>query len=410
MVIFEPFNNPLEILPLPLKLFAKLGVTQYSVDRVRLLIFNSYLLLTFFIPKFCLGYDTIPQFFRGVAEGMCGVNTCITLFCLSFKMDQMEMLLRDLKLWTDIVSITDEYKQILITLNTGIHKYTKYYFIFTNCILVAMMASSTAGVLYIYTSQTPGQTVSFPLIMEHRLYTLNAHHDLLHWFLYHMLLIPAILIMVIIYTAKAGMFFGSICFCSTLFSILALKIDRLRFLITTEQYTAELKEIIVLHQLAIRCAKLLQKILMDVMLAQFTGCVLIWCFFFYSIMISGITVEGVTVAAILLSFSMETFIFCLLGNELTIKVGLNFNKMMVDCSANSNILLPKQGEQISAAVYATDWYEQPIKIQKLIIPIIQQAQQRIGITAARFYYIDVKRYGKNLKTAYSFYLLLRDIF
>uniref|UniRef100_A0A182S5A1 Uncharacterized protein n=1 Tax=Anopheles funestus TaxID=62324 RepID=A0A182S5A1_ANOFN len=387
MVIFEPFNDPLEILPLPLKLFAKLGVTQYSVDRVRLLIFNSYLLLTFFIPKFCLGYDTIPQFFRGVAEGMCGVNTWFTLFCLSFKMDQMEMLLRDLKVWTDIVSITDEYKQILITLNTGIHKYTKYYFLFTNFILVAMIASSTAGVLYIYTSQTPGQTVSFPLIMEHRLYILNAHHNLLHWFLYHMLLIPAILIMVVIYTAKAGMFFGSICFCSTLFSILALKIDRLRFLITTEQYTAELKEIIVLHQLAIRCAKLLQKILMDVMLAQFTGCVLIWCFFFYSIMISGITVEGVTVAAILLSFSMETFIFCLLGNELTNK-----------------------GEQISAAVYATDWYEQPIKIQKLIIPIMQQAQQRIGITAARFYYIDVKRYGKNLKTAYSFYLLLRDIF
>ncbi|XP_049282695.1 uncharacterized protein LOC125763489 isoform X4 [Anopheles funestus] len=306
MVIFEPFNNPLEILPLPLKLFAKLGVTQYSVDRVRLLIFNSYLLLTFFIPKFCLGYDTIPQFFRGVAEGMCGVNTCITLFCLSFKMDQMEMLLRDLKLWTDIgkigdisktsyifhsifyisVSITDEYKQILITLNTGIHKYTKYYFIFTNCIVLAMFASSTAGVLYIYTSQTPGQTVSFPLMMEHRLYILNAHHNLLHWFLYHMLLMPAILILVIIYTAKAGMFFGSICFCSTLFSILALKIDRLRFLITTEQYTAELKEIIVLHQLAIRCAKLLQKILMDVMLAQFTGCVLIWCFFLYSVMIS----------------------------------------------------------------------------------------------------------------------------
>uniref|UniRef100_A0A182WQV2 Uncharacterized protein n=1 Tax=Anopheles minimus TaxID=112268 RepID=A0A182WQV2_9DIPT len=387
MDIFEPHNDSLKMFPLPLKLFEKLGLTLNPAGRVRLVVTNCYLLILFFIPKLFLGYDTIPQCFRSIAEGMFGLNTCVTLFCLPFKMDELKMLLRDLNLCTKIVSITDEYKQILITLNTAIHKYTKYYFFFTSCIVLAMCLSSTAGVLYIYISQATDQSVSFPLMIEHRMYLLSAHHNLLHWFLFHMLLLPAIFITLVIYTAKAGMFFGAIRFCSKLLGILALKIDRLRFLNSTAEYTAELKQIIVLHQLAIRCARTLQKILMGILFAQFTGCVLIWCFFLYSIMISGITAEGVTVAAMLLSFSIETFIFCVLGNELTNK-----------------------GAQISTAMYATDWYEKPVKLQKLIIPIVQQAQQRIGITAGNFYYIDIKTYGRNMKTAYSFYLLLRDIF
>uniref|UniRef100_A0A182TCJ1 Odorant receptor n=1 Tax=Anopheles maculatus TaxID=74869 RepID=A0A182TCJ1_9DIPT len=285
------------------------------------------------------------------------------------------------------VSVTEEYKQILITLNTAIHKFTKHYFFLTVFVILAMLGSTSVGALYIYFCHTPGETVTFPQMIEHRLYALDAHHNLLHWFLHQFFTVPAIGIMLVIYTGKAGIFFGSIRFCSTIFSILVLKINRLDALNTSEQYTTELKEIIMLHQLAIRCSKLLQKILMDILLAQFTGCVLIWCFFLYSVMISGINAEGVTVGAMLFSFSTETFIFCLLGNELT-----------------------RQGEQISTAIYETDWYEQPVEIQKLIIPIIQQSQQRIGITAAKFYYIDFNRYGKTMKTAYSFYLLLKDIF
>ncbi|XP_050078017.1 odorant receptor 94a-like [Anopheles maculipalpis] len=389
MVVFEPLDDPLKVLPLPLKIFEKLGISQHPTNRVRLVAYNlyMYLLAVLFIPKLFLGYDTIPQCFRSIAEGMLILNTSITQFLLPFKMDQLEVLLGELKLFSDKVSVTEEYKQILINLNTSIHKFTKHYFILTILIIVAMLVSTSVGALYMYFWQTPEQTVNFPLMMENRLYALDAHHNFLHWFLHQLFVLPAICILLVIYTGKAGIFFGSIRFCSTIFSILVLKINRMHVHISREQYTAELKEIIMLHQLAIRCSKLLKKILMDILLAQFTGCVLIWCFFLYSFMISGINAEGITVAAMLFSFSTETFIFCLLGNELT-----------------------RQAEQISIAIYDTDWYEQPVEVQKLIIPIIQQSQQRIGITAAKFYYIDFNRYGKSMKTAYSFYLLLKDIF
>uniref|UniRef100_A0A182NZ61 Uncharacterized protein n=1 Tax=Anopheles dirus TaxID=7168 RepID=A0A182NZ61_9DIPT len=409
MQLFEPLTDPLAVLPLPKKLYAYVGVSRNPGNRIRSLGFCFYLIAFFFLPKMYLGYDTIPQGFRSIAEGMFGFNTCIPLILLPFNMDQLQELFQGLTLCTKAVSVTEEYKQILIVLNSAIHKYTKHYLIFTIIIIIAMGSSTTVGILYIYNAKDPDEVVSYPLMMEHRMFALNVHHNLLHCFLHQILLLPAIFTLLIAFTAKAGTFFGSIRFCSTILEIITLKIVRLQYVNSTAEYTTQLREIIELHQLVIKCTKILQEILMNILLAQFTGCVLIWCFFLYCVMISGITAEGITVVAMLVSFSTETFIFCLLGNELTMK-----------------------GGQISTAMYATNWYEQPVKIQKLIIPIVQQSQRRIGITAAKFYYIDVNRYGKagsptsiisstntffvlrilpqNMKTAYSFYLLLKDIF
>uniref|UniRef100_A0A182P2S2 Uncharacterized protein n=1 Tax=Anopheles epiroticus TaxID=199890 RepID=A0A182P2S2_9DIPT len=387
MVLFEPHNDPLKILPLSLKLFASIGVSGNPADRVRL--YGSYFYLCFvqFVPKLCMGYETIPQCFRSIAEGMFSFNTCVTIVLLPLRFGQFESLLQDLKRFTELVSTNEEYKQILVTLNTAIHKFTKYYFIFTNIIVVAMTCSSFAGVLYTYFLRKSNQSAVYPLIMEHRIYVLDAKRNLAHCFIHQVLILLALYILLVAFVAKAGAFCGSIRFCSTVLEIVALKIDRLSLLVSGEQYVGELREIILLHQLAIKCAKQLQGILMEILLAQFTGCVLIWCFMLYSVMISGITAEGITVMAMLTAFSTETFMFCLLGNELTLK-----------------------GEQIGAAMYASNWYEQPVQIQKLIVPILQQSQQRIGISAAKFYYIDYNRYGLSLKTAYSFYLLLKDIF
>uniref|UniRef100_A0A182JSN9 Uncharacterized protein n=1 Tax=Anopheles christyi TaxID=43041 RepID=A0A182JSN9_9DIPT len=304
-------------------LFSLIGVYGKPADRFRQYAGYFYLWFALFIPKLILGYDTIPQCFRSIAEGMFGFNTFITMFLLPIKMEQLESLLQDLKRFTEKVASDVEYRQILITLNMGIHRFTKYYCIFTNFIVFAMSCSTSAGVFYTYFTQPANRSVAFPLLMENNLYMLDAHYNIGHCFLHQAIILPSLYILLVGFTAKAGTFFGLIRYCSTVMQILALKIDRLCLLDSVEQYTAELREIIELHQLAIKCARQLQRILMDILLAQFTGCVLIWCFLLYSLMISGITAEGITVIAMLVAFSQETFLFCLLGSELTMKTPNN---------------------------------------------------------------------------------------
>uniref|UniRef100_A0A8W7Q4G4 Odorant receptor n=1 Tax=Anopheles coluzzii TaxID=1518534 RepID=A0A8W7Q4G4_ANOCL len=387
MVVFDPLDDPLKVLPLPLKLLALLGVNKNPSERFRLYAIYAYLCIALFIPKLCLGYETILQCFRSIAEGMLSFNTTITFIMLPLKMDNLEDLLKNLKRFTEIVIFNEDYEQILIRLNTAIHKFTKYYFIFTNGIVFAMTSSTIAGMFYTYYTKDSEYSAAFPLVMENRFYVLDSHYNLGHCFVHQALMFFALYILLVMFTAKAGTLFGLIRFCSTVLGIIVLKIERLSQIGPVDQYTAELSEIIELHQLVIKCSRQLQNILMEILLAQFTGCVFIWCFMLYYVMISGITAEGIAVGAMLIALSTETFIFCLLGNELTLK-----------------------GLEISTAMYFTNWYDQPVKLQKMVVPIIQQSQQRIGITAAKFYYIDYNRYGQSLKTAYSFYLLLKDIF
>uniref|UniRef100_A0A182HG75 Uncharacterized protein n=1 Tax=Anopheles arabiensis TaxID=7173 RepID=A0A182HG75_ANOAR len=130
MVVFDPLDDPLKVLPLPLKLLALLGVNKNPSERFRLYAIYIYLWVAMFIPKLCLGYETIPQCFRSIAEGMFSFNTTVTFIMLPLKMDNFEGLLQNLQRFTQIVQ--EDYKQILISLNTTIHKFTKYYFIFTN--------------------------------------------------------------------------------------------------------------------------------------------------------------------------------------------------------------------------------------------------------------------------------------
>uniref|UniRef100_A0A182JFC9 Uncharacterized protein n=1 Tax=Anopheles atroparvus TaxID=41427 RepID=A0A182JFC9_ANOAO len=338
-VVLEPLTDPLEVIPLPLKLYSVVGVSRQHRERRRLYAVLSYVVVCFFIPKLCLGYDNIPQGFRGTAECLFALNTCIPLVFLPFKLDKFEELIQGLQRCIKAVSESVEFTHIVVKLNTAIHKFTKFYFLFTIWIVIAMTTSTVCGVIYIYLSHTPGETMYIPLIMEYRFYALDCHRNIHHFFLHSLLLTPTLYILVVAFTAKAGAFFGSIRFCSTIFQILNLKIEKMRIISSADRYLEELKHVIELHQLTINCTELLQEILMYILLAQFTGCVIIWCFFLYYVMVSA--------------------------------------------------------EQISSSMYASNWYEQPVGIQKLIIPVIQKAQRKVGITAAKFYYVDVSRYGKD---------------
>lgn len=149
-----------------------------------------------------------------------------------------------------------------------------------------MTVSTLCGVAYIYFSSSIEQVLYIPLMMEYRFYALDPHRNIHHAFLHTLLLMPTLYILVVAFTAKAGAFFGSIRFCSTIFQILNLKIEQMRYTSSSDRYLDELKNVIKLHQLTINCTELLQDILMYILFAQFTGCVLVWCFFLYYVMIS----------------------------------------------------------------------------------------------------------------------------
>lgn len=65
---------------------------------------------------------------------------------------------------------------------------------------------------------------------------------------------------------------------------------------------------------------------------------------------------------------------------------------------------------MAIAIYSYPWYKEPVAIQKEIQLMILRSQKKIGITAAKFYFVDIERFGMVVQASYSYYLILKERF
>ncbi len=64
---------------------------------------------------------------------------------------------------------------------------------------------------------------------------------------------------------------------------------------------------------------------------------------------------------------------------------------------------------MAASAYNIDWNKKPQNIKKAIILIIMRSQKPVGITAAKFYYINLQTFASVLSTSLSYFMLLRKV-
>lgn len=66
----------------------------------------------------------------------------------------------------------------------------------------------------------------------------------------------------------------------------------------------------------------------------------------------------------------------------------------------------------SFGFYAYDlpWYNRSPKLQKMICFMIERAQKLTGITAGKFYYIDLDLFGKVLQSSINYFTLVKSVY
>ncbi|XP_035908990.1 odorant receptor 67a-like [Anopheles stephensi] len=136
-----------------------------------------------------------------------------------------------------------------------------------------------------------------------------------------------------------------------------------------------------------RCAELLELVLQPLLLMQLVLCILIWCTMMLYFSVSGINVKFINMFLLFLFVSIETFGYCYLGTQLS-----------------------QESINVGKALYDADWIDYDAVMRKKVAFMIMRAQCRVGLTAAKFCFVDMEQFVAMLNMSYSIFVVLKDVF
>lgn len=60
--------------------------------------------------------------------------------------------------------------------------------------------------------------------------------------------------------------------------------------------------------------------------------------------------------------------------------------------------------------YDLRWYKRSPKLQKIVCFMIKRSQKLTGITAGKFYYVDLDSFGKVLQSSVNYFTLIKSVY
>ncbi|EAT32646.1 AAEL015147-PA [Aedes aegypti] len=156
------------------------------------------------------------------------------------------------------------------------------------------------------------------------------------------------------------------------------------------QSKKKLYRIVRYHQDLIRGRNALQSMFSTTLFLNFSASSVLMCMQLYLITTAGITLM-VKFTLFMLCILMEIFILCYYGEEIL---------------ANSS--------SIAAGAFNSNWYQSKVSQQnprfgKNLIPIIQQGQRPMVLTAWKFWPITIRTFSAILQTSWSYFTLLKTV-
>ncbi|XP_055599547.1 uncharacterized protein LOC129748817 [Uranotaenia lowii] len=185
------------------------------------------------------------------------------------------------------------------------------------------------------------------------------------------------------------LYYGVLKYVALMFKLVAVRIRLLNHRkahMSAALLERELDVIVRSHYMALECADILEEIISPVILIHFVGCVITWCLLILYITMDSSDIGGLNMIVICQIMALEMMVFSFLGSELS------------DTSAS-----------IAREIYNIDWYDTPLTFQKKVLLISVRAQKTVGITAFKFYFSSVEKFGKTIQSTYSFYLVVKKI-
>ncbi|KAL1379368.1 hypothetical protein pipiens_014947 [Culex pipiens pipiens] len=368
-----------------LRLIGLWGPDRRQIFRYYLMVLAELVLLVG--PKiiFGSGQDGFESFVRNSAELIFMIEVMISIGIFASRRKSFERLVEVLdqtlqRKWPD--PLREEIGQF----NRKVELFARVYAAYLFGMLVFFCVFPVISTFYKVLFVAEEERSDFMLIIYVKFFGLDIERNVYHYMIYIVGIIgpvgasayqSSIKMIVIVVVIQYG---------AKLFDLVAKRVTVLELIKSDQERHDELREIIKLHNLALEYVEHLEETVCFIMINQILSCMLISCLMMFYIT----TNFGPNVATVVQLFMV------LVG------------EMIVYCF-NGTMLIEKATSVVDALFYYP-WYKEPVRVQKTFLRMIQRGQRPTGITAAKFYYVDVNRLGVVFQASYSYYLILKNSF
>ncbi|EAT35979.1 AAEL011895-PA [Aedes aegypti] len=280
------------------------------------------------------------------------------------------------------------YRETIAKTNRFIRNICRFYFAYTGLnipVYIIMPPALTFYKYFTWSNSTEPFYFNFPNELPYM-----DHLNMGHYIVVQSLIAPIFFCSALFLAMKSMVYYSLIKYVSLMFKLVIKRIELLDNSITIgggSRLEHAVDDVIRAHYLALRCAQLLEELISPILLAQFLGCVIVWCLLLFYITLNASGVGALTTLILCEIVAFEMLAFSFFGSELT-----------------------EISESLAHEIYSFQWYDAPMTVQKKVLLMSVRAQQIVGITAFRFYYVSIEQFGKAVQTTYSFYLVMQKLF
>uniref|UniRef100_A0A182NZ45 Uncharacterized protein n=1 Tax=Anopheles dirus TaxID=7168 RepID=A0A182NZ45_9DIPT len=386
-------QDPTAVMPLAKCLLNLSGFRQDTPQHRRAIFLNLFVFITVvFIPKTCFPYPDTETLIRSLGELIFFANVCMGFYCLTLQQSHYRELLDNIETFVNAV-YRSEYspqQEKLITVNRKIQKLSAmlcYYVALSAVIFWLVPCLMTYRSLYIAAATPNGSDTSahFYQILDATFYWLDNRQSVVGYVIYSVIIVLALYFASYNYVAKLCTIFSSIKYCSILLQLVGLGIAKLDD-IPTETTEREMKKIVQMHNIALRCATLVERMVNPVMALQFALSLLTWSLVLLYTVLVGFDVNVLNGCFIMCNMTMEMYGYCFLGTELA-----------------------TTGANIARQSYQFQWEQHSPAVQRMVQMVMVRSQKPFQITAGGLITVNVEQFAKAVRTSYSVLILLKDL-
>ncbi|KXJ72891.1 hypothetical protein RP20_CCG017037 [Aedes albopictus] len=359
-------------------------------DRRRIVRYLLVLLseLMFLIgPKALLGSgkEGIDSTVRNIAELIFLVEVCISIGIFASRRTSFERLMAVLeeilrRKWPQ--DLQDEIDRF----HRRMEFFARAYALYIGFLVVLFCCVPVGSTLVKLVRFDESERSDFMLVVELQFFWFDIRRNAFHYAIYMMFCLVAVSCSAYQSVLKGSIIVVVTQYGSKLFELISKRIEAMAKIPKQTDRDRELREIVKLHSLAMEYVHHLESTISFVMINQIMNCILIWCLMMFYVS----TNFGPNAANVMLLFLVlmgEMVVYCLNGTALS-----------------------ERAAGVSHAIYHYPWYTESVQMQKHMQLIIQRAQGPTGVTAAKFYYVNIERLGMVIQASYSYYLILKKRF
>ncbi|XP_058122042.1 odorant receptor 49b-like [Anopheles ziemanni] len=382
------------VMPYNLRVLATLGVCGDQRKLYRLLVLLVLTFVAIIIPKPVQISDRHPfeSIVRSVAEFNFAMLCYLTIIIVASKSEPFRQVVHKMEqTLAPFRDSDDRCSRLIIEVNDKIHRFSVAYARLHVCyMLLFNLVPPACNYPYYLLQRGSNRTVEFMLPLAQDFYGLDIHGNVAHYSVFCASIIPACCFTTLILWTK-GILLILIRYNTLLYQLVNRRLEEYQSStqiapMSDEQKKRKLAEIVELHYAAIECNGLLDSIMSLILLIQFVGCLLMLCLMMYYISRNP-NMNVVNVVVLFLSIMIEMMCFSYLGNQLT-----------------------EENTNIGQTAYNCHWYDEPVTVQSYFLRIILQSQRQATITAGKFYNVNIVTFAQLIKTSFTYYMIMKEMF